>query len=188
MAELLSNLVFFLIFIFGCYGFSKIDGPLTAYRQNKWKSQSLFCCQEIFNQCIWYSIYLCPFLFMSLVFVFNFRSCQSRWLNPSVMMHIYHTQLLTILKSNFIHSSFNFLFSLSLKQANKMGLPSFFCHNGVGDPLTTPPPAHCGIPPYQLDPKMGKFKITHNLIDQHKITSLHLSHWRKERRTVDRIN
>lgn len=38
-----------------------------------------------------------------------------------------------------------------------MGLPSFFCHNGVGDPLATPPPAHCGIPPYQLDPKtMGK--------------------------------
>ncbi|XP_031621997.1 protein pangolin, isoforms A/H/I/S isoform X5 [Contarinia nasturtii] len=37
--------------------------------------------------------------------------------------------------------------------ANKMGLPSFFCHNGVGDPLATPPPAHCGIPPYQLDPK-----------------------------------
>lgn len=39
-----------------------------------------------------------------------------------------------------------------------MGLPTFFCHNGVGDPLTTPPPAHCGIPPYQLDPKaMGKY-------------------------------
>lgn len=38
-----------------------------------------------------------------------------------------------------------------------MGLPTFFCHNGVGDPLSTPPPAHCGIPPYQLDPKtMGK--------------------------------
>ena len=40
-------------------------------------------------------------------------------------------------------------------QANKMGLSPFFCHNG--DPLSTPPPAHCGIPPYQLDPKtMGK--------------------------------
>lgn len=39
-----------------------------------------------------------------------------------------------------------------------MGLPPFFCHNGVGDPLATPPPAHCGIPPYQLDPKtMGKW-------------------------------
>lgn len=37
-----------------------------------------------------------------------------------------------------------------------MGLSPFFCHNG--DPLSTPPPAHCGIPPYQLDPKtMGKF-------------------------------
>ncbi|CAD7011408.1 unnamed protein product [Ceratitis capitata] len=35
--------------------------------------------------------------------------------------------------------------------ANKIGLSPFFCHNG--DPLTTPPPAHCGIPPYQLDPK-----------------------------------
>lgn len=41
-----------------------------------------------------------------------------------------------------------------------MGLPtthpgatglSFFCHNG--DHLTQPPPAHMGIPPYQLDPK-----------------------------------
>uniref|UniRef100_A0A1B6LC98 dTCF n=1 Tax=Graphocephala atropunctata TaxID=36148 RepID=A0A1B6LC98_9HEMI len=30
------------------------------------------------------------------------------------------------------------------------GLP-FFCHNG--DHLTQPPPAHMGIPPYQLDPK-----------------------------------
>lgn len=40
-------------------------------------------------------------------------------------------------------------------QANKMGLSPFFCHNG--DHLTTPPPAHCGIPPYQLDPKaIGK--------------------------------
>lgn len=54
----------------------------------------------------------------------------------------------------------NFCFLLFL-QANKMGLPSFFCHNGVGDPLATPPPAHCGIPPYQLDPKtMGKFNIS----------------------------
>lgn len=30
------------------------------------------------------------------------------------------------------------------------GLP-FFCHNG--EHLTQPPPAHMGIPPYQLDPK-----------------------------------
>lgn len=44
-----------------------------------------------------------------------------------------------------------------------MGLPPFFCHNGVGDPLATPPPAHCGIPPYQLDPKtMGKWILTVN--------------------------
>ncbi|KAL5289802.1 TCF7L2 family protein [Megaselia abdita] len=35
--------------------------------------------------------------------------------------------------------------------ANKMGLSPFFCHNG--EALTTPPPAHCGIPPYQLDTK-----------------------------------
>ncbi|CAG9816356.1 unnamed protein product [Phaedon cochleariae] len=27
----------------------------------------------------------------------------------------------------------------------------FFCHNG--DPLSQPPPAHMGIPPYQLDSK-----------------------------------
>ncbi|KAH8403615.1 hypothetical protein KR222_009344 [Zaprionus bogoriensis] len=40
---------------------------------------------------------------------------------------------------------------LPVTMANKIGLPPFFCHNG--DPLTTPPPAHCGIPPYQLDPK-----------------------------------
>lgn len=32
-----------------------------------------------------------------------------------------------------------------------MGLSPFFCHNG--EALTTPPPAHCGIPPYQLDAK-----------------------------------
>ncbi|XP_065161342.1 protein pangolin, isoforms A/H/I/S isoform X2 [Atheta coriaria] len=32
------------------------------------------------------------------------------------------------------------------------GLP-FFCHNG--DPLSQPPPAHMGIPPYQLDGKAG---------------------------------
>lgn len=46
-------------------------------------------------------------------------------------------------------------------QASKMGLgpthPSaalpFFCHNG--DPLSQPPPAHMGIPPYQLDGKTG---------------------------------
>lgn len=46
-------------------------------------------------------------------------------------------------------------------QAGKMGLgPThpgaalpFFCHNG--DPLSQPPPAHMGIPPYQLDGKAG---------------------------------
>lgn len=49
-----------------------------------------------------------------------------------------------------------FLYSVYLK-ANKIGLPPFFCHNG--DPLTTPPPAHCGIPPYQLDPKaIGEYE------------------------------
>ncbi|XP_055376183.1 protein pangolin, isoforms A/H/I/S-like isoform X2 [Condylostylus longicornis] len=37
---------------------------------------------------------------------------------------------------------------------NKMGLPQFFCHSNTDTSLTTPPPAHCGIPPYQLDPKM----------------------------------
>lgn len=61
--------------------------------------------------------------------------------------------------SSFAHKlslskSTNFLFSYS--QANKIGLAPFFCHNG--DHLTTPPPAHCGIPAYQLDPKtMGEF-------------------------------
>nr|QFQ59554.1 pangolin [Nephrotoma suturalis] len=39
---------------------------------------------------------------------------------------------------------------LPVSMANKMTIPSFFCN---GDHLTTPPPAHCGIPPYQLDPK-----------------------------------
>lgn len=67
-----------------------------------------------------------------------------------------------------------------------MGLPSFFCHNGVGDPLTTPPPAHCGIPPYQLDPKMGKFKISHNLISTQNLV-YNGSHWAKIRRTFDII-
>ncbi|CAG9763910.1 unnamed protein product [Ceutorhynchus assimilis] len=32
-------------------------------------------------------------------------------------------------------------------------LPAYFCHNG--DPLTQPPPAHMGIPPYQLDGGKG---------------------------------
>ncbi|XP_041674553.1 protein pangolin, isoforms A/H/I/S isoform X5 [Drosophila eugracilis] len=40
---------------------------------------------------------------------------------------------------------------LQVTMANKIGLPPYFCHNA--DPLATPPPAHCGIPPYQLDPK-----------------------------------
>ncbi|XP_055597621.1 protein pangolin, isoforms A/H/I/S-like [Uranotaenia lowii] len=40
---------------------------------------------------------------------------------------------------------------LPVSMANKMGLPPFFCHNG--DHLSSPPPAHCGILPYQLDPK-----------------------------------
>ncbi|XP_037043300.1 protein pangolin, isoforms A/H/I/S isoform X4 [Bradysia coprophila] len=48
---------------------------------------------------------------------------------------------------------------LPVSMANKMGLSPFFCHNG--DPLSTPPPAHCGIPPYQLDPKtMGLSRPT----------------------------
>ncbi|XP_013100679.1 protein pangolin, isoforms A/H/I/S [Stomoxys calcitrans] len=40
---------------------------------------------------------------------------------------------------------------LPATMANKIGLPCFFGHNG--EHLTTPPPAHCGIPPYQLDAK-----------------------------------
>uniref|UniRef100_U5ENY3 dTCF n=1 Tax=Corethrella appendiculata TaxID=1370023 RepID=U5ENY3_9DIPT len=40
---------------------------------------------------------------------------------------------------------------LPVAMANKMGLSPFFCPNG--DHLTSPPPAHCGIPPYQIDPK-----------------------------------
>ncbi|XP_073845454.1 protein pangolin, isoforms A/H/I/S-like [Musca autumnalis] len=41
--------------------------------------------------------------------------------------------------------------SLPVTMANKIGLPCFFSHNG--DHLNTPPPAHCGIPPYQIDAK-----------------------------------
>ncbi|XP_073977686.1 uncharacterized protein isoform X3 [Rhodnius prolixus] len=45
------------------------------------------------------------------------------------------------------------------KQASKMGHPGsglpFFCHNGDTHTLSQPPPAHMGIPPYQLDPKGG---------------------------------
>uniref|UniRef100_A0A182QL15 CTNNB1 binding N-teminal domain-containing protein n=1 Tax=Anopheles farauti TaxID=69004 RepID=A0A182QL15_9DIPT len=40
---------------------------------------------------------------------------------------------------------------LPVSMANKMSLSPFFCHNG--DHLSSPPPAHCGILPYQLDPK-----------------------------------
>lgn len=48
---------------------------------------------------------------------------------------------------------------IPVSMAGKMGLGPhhpgaalpFFCHNG--DHLTQPPPAHMGIPPYQLDPK-----------------------------------
>ncbi|XP_054290167.1 protein pangolin, isoforms A/H/I/S isoform X2 [Macrosteles quadrilineatus] len=48
---------------------------------------------------------------------------------------------------------------IPVSMASKMGLGAthpgaglpFFCHNG--DHLTQPPPAHMGIPPYQLDPK-----------------------------------
>ncbi|KAF2885550.1 hypothetical protein ILUMI_20618 [Ignelater luminosus] len=51
-------------------------------------------------------------------------------------------------------------------QAGKMGLgPThpgaalpFFCPNG--DPLSQPPPAHMGIPPYQLDGKAGTMGLT----------------------------
>uniref|UniRef100_A0A0A9YUW3 dTCF n=1 Tax=Lygus hesperus TaxID=30085 RepID=A0A0A9YUW3_LYGHE len=51
--------------------------------------------------------------------------------------------------------------TIPVSMAGKMGLASghpgsglpFFCHNG--DPLSQPPPAHMGIPPYQLDPKGG---------------------------------
>ncbi|XP_070138582.1 protein pangolin, isoforms A/H/I/S isoform X2 [Drosophila bipectinata] len=43
------------------------------------------------------------------------------------------------------------LIDLTESETNKIGLPPFFCHNA--DALATPPPAHCGIPPYQLDPK-----------------------------------
>ncbi|XP_058980889.1 protein pangolin, isoforms A/H/I/S-like [Musca domestica] len=41
--------------------------------------------------------------------------------------------------------------SLPVTMANKIGLPCFLSHNG--DHLNTPPPAHCGIPPYQIDAK-----------------------------------
>ncbi|XP_044270978.1 protein pangolin, isoforms A/H/I/S isoform X4 [Tribolium madens] len=49
---------------------------------------------------------------------------------------------------------------IPVSMASKMGLAPtghpgaalpFFCHNG--DPLSQPPPAHMGIPPYQLDSK-----------------------------------
>ncbi|KAG5666912.1 hypothetical protein PVAND_014919 [Polypedilum vanderplanki] len=50
--------------------------------------------------------------------------------------------------------------ALPAAMANKIGLTPFFCPNGDHH-LTTPPPAHCGIPPYQIDPKtMGEFLKT----------------------------
>ncbi|XP_059469268.1 protein pangolin, isoforms A/H/I/S isoform X6 [Neocloeon triangulifer] len=53
---------------------------------------------------------------------------------------------------------------IPVSMAGKMGLASgapglpFFCHNG--DHLTQPPPAHMGIPPYQLDTKSGAMGLT----------------------------
>ena len=75
----------------------------------------------------------------------------------------------------------NFVFVLFLK-GNKMGLSSAAHHAAAaaaaasslqffyqgGDPLGQPPPAHMGIPPYQLDPKtagaMGNTTRTHSPI------------------------
>ncbi|XP_066151358.1 protein pangolin, isoforms A/H/I/S isoform X2 [Euwallacea fornicatus] len=69
------------------------------------------------------------------------------------------------------HTSFNMGYLMSpygyangapgpipVSMAGKMGLGPgghlpYFCHNG--DPLSQPPPAHMGIPPYQLDGKGG---------------------------------
>lgn len=53
----------------------------------------------------------------------------------------------------------NLIVYLILLQASKIGLgPAhpFFCHNGeqLG---TQPPPAHMGIPPYQLDKAPGEY-------------------------------
>jgi len=50
-------------------------------------------------------------------------------------------------------------------QASKIGLgPAhpFFCHNGeqLG---TQPPPAHMGIPPYQLDKAPGEYIFFFNI-------------------------
>ena len=80
----------------------------------------------------------------------------------------------------FFFSFFFFVFFLFLFKGNKMGLLGSAAHHaaaaaaaasslqffyqGGGDPhLGQPPPAHMGIPPYQLDPKtagaMGKIII-----------------------------
>lgn len=42
--------------------------------------------------------------------------------------------------------------SFPISMTNKIGLQCFFSSNN--DNLTTPPPAHCGIPPYQMSPKI----------------------------------
>jgi hypothetical protein len=68
-------------------------------------------------------------------------------MNSDVELEVSSCKILNISSSSSLHF-----------QANKIGLTPFFCHNG--DHLTTPPPAHCGIPPYQIDPKtMGKFAL-----------------------------
>jgi hypothetical protein len=87
----------------------------------------------------------------------------------------------TTLETNlFFFSFFFFVFFLFLFKGNKMGHLGSAAHHaaaaaaaasslqffyqGGGDPhLGQPPPAHMGIPPYQLDPKtagaMGKIII-----------------------------
>lgn len=76
-------------------------------------------------------------------------------------MHIDDGVLFSIKTDYTYESIFIMNTDLLLFQAGKMGLgpthPTsglpFFCHNG--DPLSQPPPAHMGIPPYQLDGKTG---------------------------------
>jgi hypothetical protein len=90
-------------------------------------------------------------------------------------------QNVTTLETNlFFFSFFFFVFFLFLFKGNKMGHLGSAAHHaaaaaaaasslqffyqGGGDPhLGQPPPAHMGIPPYQLDPKtagaMGKIII-----------------------------
>lgn len=98
-------------------------------------------------------------------FVFIHRTSHSFTVSVCfcISILVYSSYLCNIILSLILELLFTFnadiSFYIFIFQASKMGLGPghpgaglpFFCHNG--EHLTQPPPAHMGIPPYQLDPK-----------------------------------